>query len=398
MRTALIYFFVCPFIGFINAIINYRSSWAKHTVIAFVAFFGFSMLKSDAVDSARYIDNLEQMHKSKLTLDNITESFYSNEDGQVDIYVPIMTFIFSRFTDDGDLFFLLLGLIYGYFYANNIWLVLNESKGKLNLLQFLALATFSLTIGFWELNGVRMWTAAHVFFNGAFLLLYHDKKKGLFIAAAAAFVHFSFFLPLVLLLIFTRFKLNYRFLYIFYVASFFVVQLDFVFVKSFLESNLPEFLQPRVKSYLGDEYVETITETLNNTNWYIFYLYDFLSYYLSIFVSILFFKADVNILTRKLLAFSMFFLGTANLLSLLPSGSRFLLVGFTFAFATCFITMSQTKTPVVKNAAKILSPLLVLFCIVSIRISLDFFNITTLTNPFIVIFTDISQPLIDFIR
>lgn len=398
MRTAFIYFIVCPFIGFINAIINYRSSWAKHTVIAFVAFFGFSMLKSDAVDSARYIDNLEQMYKSKLTLDNITESFYSEEDGQADLYLPLITFIFSRFSDDGNLFFLLLGLIYGYFYANNIWLVLNESKGKLNLLQFLALATFSLVIGFWELNGVRMWTAAHVFFNGAFLLIYHNKKKGLLIAAAAGLVHFSFFLPFALLLIFTRFKLNYRFLYIYYIASFFVIQLDFGFVKTFLESNLPEFLQPRVKSYTGDEYIEAAAETLNSANWYIFYLYYFLAYYLVIFVSVLFFKADTNKATRKLLAFSMFFLATANLLSILPSGSRFLLVGFLFAFATCFIVLFQTKIPVVKNAAKILSPLLVLFCIVSIRICLDYFNITTLTNPFIVIFTDISQPLIEFIK
>jgi hypothetical protein len=42
--------------------------------------------------------------------------------------------------------------------------------------------------------------------------------------------------------------------------------------------------------------------------------------------------------------------------------------------------------------------LLILFCIISIRLSLDYFNVTTLTNPVIVMLTDINQPLIDLIK
>jgi hypothetical protein len=42
--------------------------------------------------------------------------------------------------------------------------------------------------------------------------------------------------------------------------------------------------------------------------------------------------------------------------------------------------------------------LLILFCVISIRLSLDYFNVTTLTNPVVVFLTDINQPLIDFIK
>ena len=101
MKNAFFYFILFPFFGLINAIRHYRSSWAKPTMIAFVAFFGLSMVKSDTADSTRYVQNLEMMYNSNKDFETIQNGFYSGEGGQADVYVTVLTFIFST-----DLFYL----------------------------------------------------------------------------------------------------------------------------------------------------------------------------------------------------------------------------------------------------------------------------------------------------
>jgi hypothetical protein len=398
MKNAFFYFILFPFLGLINAIRHYRSSWAKPTMIAFVAFFGLSMVKSDTVDSTRYVQNLEMMYNSNKDFATIQNSFYNGEGGQADVYVTLVTFVFSLFTDNGNLLFMFFGLVFGYFYANNIWMVLTQSKGKLHWEQHLLLAAFSMVVGFWTINGVRMWTAAHIFFYGGFLYLFQDRKKGMLIAACSMLVHFSFILPFTLLLGYSLVRLNFRFLYIFYIASFFIAELNVEFIRTTLESNLPDFMQPKVKTYFNDDYLEGYEEVAVAVNWYVLYYKKILTYFTVIFISVIFFKASPNAQTKKLLGFSLLFLSFANILSLLPSGARFLNVAFLFALATSFIIMSNTRDVFITKSVRLLSPLLILFCIISVRLSLDYFNVTTLTNPIVVFLTDINQPLIDFIK
>ena len=398
MKNAFFYFLLCPFIGLINAIKHYRSSWAKPTLIAFVAFFGMSMVNDEAVDGSRYVDKLIFMHANSIDFDTFQASFFNETDGQPDLYVGFVTYVFSLFTDNGQLLFLFYGFVFGYFYVNNIWLVLAESSGKLSWLPILFLLTFSFVLGFWLVTGVRMNTAAHVFFYGAFLYLYKNQKKGMLFVLSSVLFHFSFILPIGLFLIYSLVRINYRLLYVLYLASFFVVELNVESIRNFLELNMPNFLQPKVKSYLGDEWVEFYNENIGTGNWYINYYLKSLSYFTVVFISVLIFKANLTKGVQKLLGFSLLFLSVANIISLLPSGSRFLIVAFLFSMATCFIVIAQVKLPLVTRSARFLSPLLLLFCIVSIRMSLDFFNITTFTNPIVVLFTDINIPLIDFFK
>jgi hypothetical protein len=398
MKNTLFYFIFFPFIGLISALKHYRSNWAKPTIIAFVAFFGMSMVKNEQVDSYRYISKLEQMYASTKDFSTVLDSFYSEVDGQPDLYVGIVTYLFSLITNNANILFLFYGFVFGYFYVNNVWFILEESKGRLPWLPILLIVTFSFVFGFWTVTGVRMNTAAHVFFYGGFLYLYHQKKKGLLIAISSILFHFSFALPVILLLIYSLLKINYRFLYIFYIASFFVAELNIEVVRILLETYLPDFIQPRVDRYLNEEYIDSIAETYVTANWYVVYFQKFLSYFTLVFISVLFFKTDLNSSLKKLLGFTLLFLAVANIVSLLPSGGRFLNVAFLFSMACSFIIVAQNRFKIANNTARALSPLLIIFCIVSIRSSFDFFNITTLTNPIVVMFTDINKPLIEFFK
>lgn len=398
MKNAIFYFIIFPFLGFIQALKNYRSSWAKPTVIAFVAFFGFSMVKSETLDSSRYIHKLEDMYVSNRSFDDIKNSLYSDEGGQTDIYVTVVTYIVSSLTDSGKFLFLIYGLVFGYFYANNIWMVLGQSKGKLTREQYLLLAAFALIVGFWTLNAVRMWTAAHVFFYGGFSYLYLGKKKGLIIAASSILIHFSFLLPVGLLVAYSLVRLNFRFLYFFYIASFFIAELNVGIIKTTLEANMPGFMQPKIKTYFNDDYIEGYKEVAATVNWYVLYYKKLITYFNVVFMSILFFKADLSLPARRLLGFSLLFLGVANIISLLPSGGRFLNVAFLFSLAFSFIVLANTKVYIITKSVKWLSPILILFVVISIRMSLDYISITTLTNPIIALFTDVNESIMSFIR
>lgn len=398
MKNALFYFIIFPFLGFIQALKNYRQSWAKPTVIAFVAFFGLTMVKNESVDSSRYVHKLEGMYASNKSFDDIKASLYSDEDGQTDIYVTIVTYFVSWFTDSGNFLFLIYGLIFGYFYANNIWLVLDQSKGKLSWEQYLLLASFALIVGFWTLNAVRMWTATHVFFYGAFIYLYQGKKKGLIIAASSVLIHFSFILPVGLLMAYSLVRLNFRFLYFFYIASFFIAELNIGVIHSALEANMPGFIQPKIKTYFNDDYLEGYEEVIATVNWYVLYYKKLITYFNVVFMSILFFKADLSVQAKRLLGFSLLFLGVANIISLLPSGGRFLNVAFLFSLAFSFIVLANNKVSLITKSVKWLSPILILFIIISIRMSFDYISVITLTNPIVAIFTNINVSLFELIR
>ena len=398
MKNAFFYFIICPFLGFVQAIKNYRQSWAKPTVIAFVAFFGFTMVKNETVDSSRYIHKLEEMYASNKSFDDIKASLYADEDGQTDIYVTIVTYFVSWFTNNGNFLFLIYALIFGYFYANNIEMVLNQSKGKLRREQILLLISFSFIVAFWDVNAVRMWTAAQVFFYGAFRYLFYGKRKGIIIAVSSLLIHFSFVLPVGLLLMYSLVRLNFRFLYFFYIASFFIAELNIGFIHSALEANMPSFIQPKIKTYFNDEYIEGYQEAVTSVNWYVLYYKKLITYFNVVFISVLFFKANLSQPARRLLGFSLLFLGFANIISLLPSGGRFLNVAFLFSLAFSFIALADTKVPLVTKSVKWLSPILILFVIISIRMSFDYFNITTLTNPIVALLTDINVSLIEIIK
>lgn len=398
MKNAIFYFIIFPFLGFIQALKNYRSSWAKPTVIAFVAFFGLSMVKDEAKDSSRYVQRLEEMYASNKSFDDVKENLYSDEGGQPDIYVAVVTYFVSWFTDNGNFLFLIYGLIFGYFYANNIWLVLDQSKGKLTWQQYLLLAAFSLIVGFWTVTGVRMWTAAHVFFYGGFLYLYQGKKRGIIIAASSLLIHFSFMLPVVLLVSYSLVRLNFRFLYFFYIASFFIAELNIGVIRSTLEADLPSYMQPKIKTYFNEQYIEGYAEMIVNVNWYILYYNKLITYFNVVFMSILFFKADLSLPARRLLGFSLLFLGVANIVSLLPSGGRFQNVAFLFSLAFSFIVLANNKVSIVSKSVNWLSPLLIVFVIISLRLSADYFSITTFTNPIIALFTDVNVSIMDIIK
>lgn len=407
MKNAFFYFIVFPFYGLVQAIRNYKLPWARNMVWLFVVFYGYTMFKPDFSDSNRYVQKLINISNSPRTWDSFLLSFYSiDEKGQanVDIYEPLITNFVSFFTDNGNVLFAFFGLIFGYFYSRNIWLLLDESKDqKAPKMLWVLVFTFTFIIGFWELNGVRMWTAAHVFFYGVYTVFRKNNKKGIISILISVLIHFSFALPIVVFLFYYVMRLPFRLTYLIFIASFFVSSLNAAAVGSFLESVLPEVLLPKVKSYTGDEYVEVIDALNQGANWYIQYFGVVLNYTIAFLITVVYFSKEKNYLKDKafinLIGFSMLFLAIGNLLSSIPSGGRYLLLAQLFGMAVIILFFIKFYSVSYHRAIYLCSPFLLFFILVSVRKSFDTVSIMTVfTNPLLASIIDTPIPLIDLIK
>lgn len=404
MKNNFNFFVFFPFLGFIQAIKHYRESWAKNSIWLFVIFYGYTMCRPEIMDSSRYVTKLKQLYNTPLNWEVFIANFYSDESGTVDIYQPMVTYLLSMITDNGNVLFAVFGILFGYFYSRNIWKLLDLTHGqKMNTTMIAILLAFACVIGFWNLNGVRMWTAAHMFFYGAYLLLVEGKKKGIIIAVLSILVHFSFVLPVGLLFLFYLGRLPWRVLYFFFISSFFISSLNIESIRTRLESIAPDFLLPRVKSYTSEEYVETISDLNATGNWYITYYSTSINWYIMILFTIIYFSRNKFGSYHKsffnLFGFSLLFLSIGNITALLPSGNRYLLVAQLFATAFLFFYYAVYDNREFKKWAMFCSPLLFFFIIVSIRMSFDTISLmTVLTNPILATLIDLPIPLIDLIK
>src|SRR5699024_3364969 len=179
-----ILFLIWPFLALISAFKNYRSGWGKNVLWAFIAFYGFSFAigaESQGSDIVRYVAELQYLHGIPITFSFAVNYFLQS--GEIDIVRTIIALVVSRFTGSQAVLTLIYGIIFGYFCSRNMWFVLERFEGRMRPITILLFSCFFLVIPFWDINGFRMWTAAHIFIYGLLPFLFDGKRRGVFIAS-----------------------------------------------------------------------------------------------------------------------------------------------------------------------------------------------------------------------
>lgn len=396
-------FLLWPLGVLLVAMKNWKRPWSKNIFWLFSIFFGFLfIIPKDGLsspDCLRYVQMLVDFAHSDLSLKMLWDSFYSETSGSVDIFQPIVTFLVSRITDDPSILFAVYGCIFGYFYSRNIWYVLEQKRNNYSFIVFFYILTFALFNPIWNINGFRMWTAAHVFLFGTLPYLMEGNKKKLIWAGVSVLIHFSFLFAVFILLIYLVFRNRLDFYFYFFLASAFISEIDLQWVQSSL-TFLPDFLQPRIGGYANTEYAEMVRIGSMSDNWYVHFYVKGIKWVSYILVFYIYFFYRKTVYNRKnllnLLCYSLLLFGSANIFSLVPSGDRFIIVANTFIFPFFIIFIS---TYPLKKALQYLSalsiPFLLLYCAISIRIGLDFMGLMTIFgNPFFAALTKDNEPLI----
>ncbi|GAB3203707.1 hypothetical protein GCM10027293_34930 [Pontibacter aydingkolensis] len=371
----------------------------------FVAFYGYTfVISNEGMDANRYRDQLILMGQSELSFDNFTSLLYSEETKYVDILQPLISFTVSLFTTDYKILFLVFAIIFGFFYSRNIWYLIRIADFKVKKEYIPLIITFAFIIGFWQINGFRMWTAAHIFFFGTIQYFFEGKSKGLLLAAFSVLVHFSFALPLLVIIVYILFKNRVHLYFVLFVLSFFLTEINLGAVRNVLIDIVPNIFSASIESYTNEDYANRINESLQSNNWYALYYVQALKWVIALCFGIVYIKSIVFIKNHKYLfslySFTLLFLTVANVMSLIPSGGRFISVANLFAIAFIISFLHQVpKEHYMRRLQVYMIPALVFYCIVSFRLGLDTIGmVTVLGNPVISIFFENDSALVDLIK
>lgn len=346
-RYSYILFLIWPFLAFILAIINYSRKESRQIVYMFLVYYGFTfVIQNDLVDSSRYAMSLKinaQLPFSEFF--RVVGGLYNSETS-VDIYEPFVSFVVSRFTNNHGVLFAVYTAVFAFFYLKSINLLhdrycLNPGWNAITFLAF-----FVMIIPVTTINGVRMYTAAWIFFYAAYHVVMERKAKYLFIAFASSFVHFSFISANIVLLIYYLAG-NRNLIYIPITAASFIVP---GFIAPFLQSMsnmLGGALHNRIEGYTSENYIFAQQQSLSQSSWFLQISNNLIFYYL--ILSVVFIRIRYGSLMneksdKNLFSFMLLFLSFVNFGMPIPSfGERF--QALFFLFATMYIFLFYLKVP-----------------------------------------------------
>ena len=400
--------FVWPFFGLFFAMFNFKASYAKNLLWIFCAFFGYTfIIASEGIDANWYRSYLERMYNrnNEPYFDLLIEPFLSanRTNTSVDVFSHIITTSVSRFTNDFRILYGIVGFVFGYFYSRILFFVVNHLKyGKIIALSGLFLVVIVLINPFWNINGFRFYTASHIFVLSVIQILYAKKRTYLWVLLLSPLVHFSFVLPVVLVIVYYFIPKNIWMLAALLVTSLFFVNLT---PQAVYENRdiAPEFMQNKVKGYTSEVYTASVQVSKEGLNWYVQGSQNALLLCLYIFIGIVIFKhqqllKDPRI--KSVFVYGLLLLAVANMVSSIPSMGRFYSVAALILFISfVFIIQAQPHLKLFRQLTYILFVPVMLFVVVSVRIGFDYIGLNSLfLNPFIAPFFEDSPVLIDIIK
>ena len=137
-------FLLWPLLALASAFRNFRSSWAKNMLWAFVAFYGFAFaigIENQGADIVRYVADYQHLHGEQMTISKAISVFA--ESGDIDVLSTFIAIVLSRFTENQSILTLVYGTIFGFFFSRNMWFVLERLKGNIRLITVLLFVFFS---------------------------------------------------------------------------------------------------------------------------------------------------------------------------------------------------------------------------------------------------------------
>ncbi len=383
----------------------WRTSWAKNIFWLFCIYFGLTFVidSTGESDSSRYGQELLQFSQSGLTLNDLKSSIYGADTNYVDIVQPLITFIVSKFTDNPKVLFTVFALIFGFFYSRNIWYILDRLNNKITFIILIFIIVYALLNPIFNINGFRMYAAAHIFLYGTLPFLLEGNKKKLFWAFFSVFVHFSFFLPVFILICYILFGNRLGIYFWFFIVACFFSEINIQTARESL-AYLPGVFSSRLELYFDADYISSLSQSQADLSWYMLY-YIKLKSWILIALSVLVFVWGKNELKSRpdllnLFCFALLICGWAKLLGNLPSAGRFGIIANLFMFAFFILFFSEHKDLKFYKELEFISiPILLLFIIVTIRMGLDFMGLSTiLGNPVYSYFVNDNIPLVTVIK
>ena len=405
--TAWALFLLNPFATALLAFLNYRKAYAKNIIWLFVAYYGFTLVVSnEGMDANRYRDFFISLSYTDFDFQNIGDLLYQEGSSFLDPAQLVISFLVSRFTSDPRFLFAVFGLVFGYFYSRNVWFLLERTGTEMKKSAVIYLAVFVIVLGFWKISGFRMWTAAHIFFFGAFQYFMDNKKSGILIAAVSIFFHFSYMFPFALLLAYIVLPKKSSLFFGLFIFAFFVSEIEVSVFSEILTRILPDVFHQRIQGYTSEAYLESVEAGIETRNWRFLLYRQSIKWTSTVFLTVIYFTGKKFLQENKsyyiLFCFALFLMASVNVFSHIPAMIRYYPVTYLFVFALIYLYLQHAPDFHLKKLLLLIAfPFLLFYCVGQINISLMTIGmITVMGNPFVALLSqsDLDQAIIELLR
>jgi|GEM_PF-2709547 len=319
--NSFVIFIFWPFLGFINSFISlFKDKRDKLLLTLLSGFIGLNFaITSDSPDINRYKE--EFLRYGNYGFDYLADYLYefiTLQEKHYDIGVQLVYFLASRITNNEHIFILILGLIYGYFFARVIIMLfgyLHTSTKNIYIYIFSAV----IVVFFFPTQGInqfRFWTATMSFIYG-YLLLNDGQRKGYYYLILGPLIHIGLLFLLFLYgILAVGKKANYKILLLLLPLGL-LLNVGFSGLIEPIVSFVGGSVEDKFTSYTGDR-AELSFESFKERVWYAAYWRDISLYGLfCLNTVIILFKIGVKNLskeTRELFNINIVFLFMALLM------------------------------------------------------------------------------------
>ncbi|MGV3461108.1 MAG: EpsG family protein [Flavobacterium sp.] len=393
----LIMFLIWPVMGFAVACRDFSSRFNRQIILAFYTLYGFTFFINPTMDGQRYANHLRRLYD--IPSENVSAIFGGlfSEQGELDLLQPVLTLLVSRFTSYHGILFAAFALVFGTIQLKSIYMLYTDTKEQLNKNVLILLCFLPLLLPVFSINGFRMWTAAWIFFYGAYNLTYRKKKLYILVCFASIFAHFSFFTLNIVLLCYLLGG-NRRLIYtVLALISFTLSELPLASIQGYVE-NFGSGITRKFTSYTHERYMEESFAMREQAAWFIRWSGPLLKYFLTAGIALMYIRLKNVKISKEfnsLWCLTLLILTYANLVSTVPSGGRFLTIYYLFAVGLLIIFYAKYYNT--RHFDKVILigifPML-LYSVVGIRVGLNTVNLTLfMPTPLMALFTDNGIPI-----
>ncbi|MFZ4057305.1 MAG: EpsG family protein [Ferruginibacter sp.] len=295
-QALMLLFCIWPFAAFGYASYHIRNPKWHFIWILFFALFGYCVFfspgdilgyKESFYFVSRYTWGDFTFHLTHLiSSDRLIRYEMNTVNSQPDFYAFSLQFIISRFTDNSRWFFAVVNLVFAYFFLQFIKEVLAETTWNKTLFQRVFFLLLFLIVPFYvAVTGVRFWTALFIFMYYAIKHIRKNDLYSLFFAATSIFVHYSFFIPVLLLLIYKLIvhkKVITWTLLIFSILFFALSSANssLAIIQNVTAAFSETSLKDRTSSYTDSADLDMRKKMISEMNWYVKYRANAILYFL----------------------------------------------------------------------------------------------------------------------
>lgn len=409
VRSAQLYLLALfvPFVAAVLALSRPRAPGARNVIWIFIVFYGavFYIAADSNSDSVRYAKLLVTMHQDLYGLGDLLSQFFAEKSRYQDVYQPLLTYFVSRLTDQHWLLFASFGVLFGFVYTRNVWFLIDRVPAPMGPLFGFLIAAFAFSVDIGSgLNGVRMWTALHVF---VFCVLHYfatGDRKFLLLLLLTPMIHFSFWLPVALMAGFLQTRHFGLMIYGFFIISSGSVILDLSIVKDFM-AYMPLPIEQRASGYIlsADVNSMSLDERVESQVWFLRWNYTMLAAFVLFSTSWMVWRGCLRQrdLVRELLVFGMLMYAVVNLVSYIPSLGRFynLAEMLLLAALILFLADRSRSKAIDRRVFGAAGLLLTINLVLGVRLMLNFASIWLLAgNVFLSPFVEADLSLYELVN